>query len=230
MVEQRERLGRAFADEEVDRVVEIADEPGAQHQVSFRIRLRRHLLAQLRILHDVVLAALLAHHADAFVRSVLRHALIAGVVALLHEQTEHHGVRNAHDRVVHAVDLHEAHAVLLHVRDHARLALDAVNGRVAAMQRHEQSAVAVGSRGDLRMREEKEERNLEGAGENDVAVVVDAGKRALAEEDDLAGRETEVVVLLIEWVKETSECASDGWEGGVKKSLNGLKKRINKFQ
>ena len=48
-----------------------------------------------------------------------------------------------------------------------------------------------------------------------MAVVVDAGKRALAEEDDLAGRETEVVVLLIEWVKDTSECASDGWEGGV---------------
>ena len=73
---------------------------------------------------------------------------------------------------------------------------------------------AMRSRGDLRMREEKEVRNLEGAGENDVAVVVDAGKRALAEEDDLAGRETEVVVLLIEWVKETSECASEvGKEG-----------------
>ena len=96
-------------------------------------------------------------------------------------------------------------AVLLHVRDHARLALDAVNGRVAAMQRHEKPAVAVGSRGDLEMREEKEVRNLEGAGENDVAVVVDAGERALAEEDDLVRRETEVVVLLIEWVKETSE-------------------------
>ena len=63
-----------------------------------------------------------------------------------------------------------------------------------------------------------------------MAVVVDAGERALAEEDDLVRRKTEVVVLLIEWVKETSECASDGWEGGVKKSLNGLKISLNKFQ
>lgn len=38
-----------------------------------------------------------------------------------------------------------------------------------------------------------------------MAIVVDAGKRALAEENHLAGRETKVVVLLIEWVKETSK-------------------------
>lgn len=35
-----------------------------------------------------------------------------------------------------------------------------------------------------------------------MAVVVDARKRALAEEDHLAGREAEVVVLLKEWMKE----------------------------
>ena len=35
-----------------------------------------------------------------------------------------------------------------------------------------------------------------------MTVVVDAGKRALTEEDDLVRRETEVVVLFIEWVKD----------------------------
>ena len=80
------------------------------------------------------------------------------------------------------------------------------------------------------MREEKEVRNLEGTGENDVAVVVDAGKRALAEEDDLAGRETEVVVLLIEWVKETSECASGGWEGGVNSKKKKMKMGEKEFK
>lgn len=35
-----------------------------------------------------------------------------------------------------------------------------------------------------------------------MTVVVDAGKRALTEEDDLVRWETEVVVLFIEWVKD----------------------------
>ena len=82
-------------------------------------------------------------------RSVLRHTFVPCIVAFLHEETEHNGVRHANNRVVHAVDLHKSHAVLLHVRDHALLAFDARDRRVAAMQRHEQSAIAVGRCGDL---------------------------------------------------------------------------------
>ena len=45
----------------------------------------------------------------------------------------------------------------------------------------------------------RENTNFAAGGEDDVAVVVHAGERALGEEDDLLGLQTEVVVIAIEW-------------------------------